>query len=222
MIGSLHTAPYRKLLAGCPSGAVLFEPYIAREMVTRLIWRGGAGLWDTLPHRLATLTDVYTYLHAGTVTVDAVGADDGVYTVIADSHESLRRYAASTKVCALATHRLTEADFGKPVIWLAGGNDSPEAIREAVRCGMKGIYLSGRLPVEEALSVSDDAAVLGGLGVDFLNTSRPLTIYSRVQTLWKQSGGRWAIGSGSAGQSMEYLGFISMLGIYNKLKNEEY
>ncbi len=237
MIGACNPSGFLDLLNGKPSGAVLFEPYIAPKMAERLIWRAGSTLWDSMEHRLDTLADVYAYLGAGTVTVDAVGTDAGalcealkkrgdgcIYTVIADSVSELRRFDACESVLALAVHRPVEAAFDKPMILLAEEDADPLTVREeAARCGIKGVYLSGRIPVDAALEWSGEGpAILGGLGTAFLNASGPLTIYARVRELMKCSAGHWAIGSGSSSGEIEYLSFISMLGIYNKIKNEEY
>ena len=237
MIGACNPSGFLNLLNGRPSGAVLFEPYIPQKLAERLIWRAGGTLWDSPEHRLDTLSDVYAYLGAGTVTVDAVGTDAGalcemlekrgdgcIYTVIADSVPDLRRFDACRSVLALASHRPLDGDFDKPLILLADENSDPVRARdEADGCGMKGVYLSGRIPVDAVLEKScEGPVILGGLGAAFLNSSGPLTIYARVRELLQRSAGHWAIGSGNAGGEIEYLSFISMLGIYNKIKNEEY
>ena len=64
---------------------------------------------------------------------------------------------------------------------------------------------------------SSEIRILGGLGVDFIEGSSPMKIYSTVEKLADKYRGRWACGSGGMIANKYYLELASMLGAYLRI-----
>lgn len=191
-------------------GITLFEPFPTRKLVTQIIWRGGDELWDRPKRRAETLIEFYRYIGSDVIPIEPRGAfemlDAGLpdkmrFVVISDDPEELEAASKNDKVCALATSGEFVAT-GKPLIYLA-----KERVTDDRR--FSGIY-SGEIHPETGI------VSLGGMGLDFINREPPLRIYEKVGKITKQ--GVRALGTGGFGEDIEYLGFISMLGKYQKLR----
>lgn len=213
---------FLRLLRGENSRAVLFEPFPTKKIVTQIIWRGGDGLWDTPLHRAETLVEFYAYIKSDVAVIEprgglseALGAKlpEGMrFVVISDNPDELIAADKAEPVCALAT-RGNYLELQKPLICLSRENEAPAETY-------------GRSELFDAVYLSSDAEkylgkkpVLGGIGTEFINTAGPIDIYSRVRALAEKPGcSGWAVGTGGLGEPIEYLGFISMLGMYNKLQ----
>ena len=207
----------------------LFEPFVPRGIAMKLIWRSGEQLWDTTEHRVMTLCDLYAYLRADTVTYDLRGGGtaelerlceyagylpDGMkFVIISDDEETLEKAAERGQICAAAS--FTAKTDKLPLIRLSrdGGVDS---VAKAAHDGCKGIYLP---------EVTDDIlteankhhiSLLGGTGTALLNTDRPTDIHERIAELINS--GVLLTGSGGFGDEISYLGYISMLGAYNRVR----
>ena len=209
---------FMRLLKGENSRAVLFEPFPTRKIVTQVIWRGGDELWDTALCRTETLIEFYAYIRSDVAVIEPRGElhealraklPEGMrFVVVSDDPDELRAADDSELVCALAT-RGERLRVEKPLICLARENEAPaETYRRSE--GFDAVYLSS-----DAEKYIGKKPILGGIGTDFINTAGPLDIYSRVRELAKTPG--WAVGTGGLREPIEYLGFISMLGIYDKL-----
>ena len=193
-------------------GITLFEPFPTRKLVTQIIWRGGDELWTKPKRRAETLIEFYHYIDSDVVPIEPRGESemldaelpDGMrFVVISDDPDELGAADRNDKVCALAT-RGEFIETRKPLIFLAKDD-------VAVYKRFAGVYLAG-------FRGGVDLPVLGGIGSEFINTEPPLRIYERVEAL--VNAGVKAIGTGSFGEETGYLGFISMLGKYKKLREE--
>jgi len=212
--------------AGRPT---LFEPFFDKTIAQTLIWRSGSNLWDTPSHRTATLISLYEYVHADTVIVQADGNEitevlamarllpEGMrFTVIGKDEAALEAADRHEAVSAVASAKLLSGrDFEKPFIFLAKDEAQTE---NAIINGAAGIYVPKN--AENIWNYyGSHIAVLGGFGVNFINEDRPIPIHRRVRALHELTGGAgYALGSGNDGDyEIRYLGFISMLGMYNEL-----
>lgn len=233
---------FLRALARRPGRPTLFEPYPARSIAQTLIWRSGSNLWDTPAHRTATLISLYEYMHADTVIVEADGSDieeilacecllpDGMrFTVIGLDAAALAAADRSDAVCAVASPVLLSGrDFAKPLIFMAynaiannAKASNASCVKAAIACHNAGIHVPAhaeRLWREHGA----DIAILGGFGMDRINEARPLAIHRAVRELYALTGGAgYALGSGHIGDgAVDYLGFISLLGMYNTLCEE--
>lgn len=203
---------------------VLFEPLVDPAICERLIWRRGPQLWDTPAHYADTLLSLRALLEADVLALDlrrfdvnrsarllayAAQALPEALRVVAlcggAEQQALAEQAAC--VCAVAGFGPRTGPDCKPFIRMDG------AVREAVREGAAGYFV--RSDVEALLACRPDVALLGGLGLDWLNASPPRAIYDRCAALFASTGNRgFALGSGGLGAPTEYLPFISMLGVY--------
>ena len=212
----------------------LFEPFVAREIAEKLIWRAGKNLWDTAAHRVATLCSLYEYLRADTVIIDLRGDDEerelhdvlecggflprgARFTLISDETAVLKRAEKSDSVGAAASFTVGGDSFGKPMIRLSRAESVSERekdIASAAESGCAGVYLA-KIGVNELEAArTNHIALLGGVGVDTINLDRPIDVHERVATL--AEGGVLLPGSGGFGEETSYLGCISMLGAYNR------
>ena len=224
-------ADYREFLrclARKPGRPTLFEPYSTRAIAEQLLWRGGDHLWDTASARTHTLILLHEYMRADTVVVPANADEiadvlacadalpDGMrFTVIAEDDAALEAADASDAVCALASARRIPAQrFKKPLIRMA---ESLSDIDSAIADGCAGVHLPDN--IEAAIDAfGGQISLLGGLGADCINLGQPVDIHRRVRALQEKThGSGWALGSGITSGEAAYLGFISMLGMYNTL-----
>ncbi len=212
-----------------PGRPTLFEPYPSRAIATQLIWRRGEHLWATPTSRAATLIELYAYIKSD---VAIINADiENINEILSCSHmlpsgmkfvidsadaEALKIADCDDSVCALASsEHLLGSIFNKPLIYIAKHDIDIEA---AIERGAAGAYIPRG--VEELWEkYSSKIALLGGLGAEGINNSEPLDIHNRIRALHDMTNGAaYSIGSGFFdGDTVEYLGFISMLGIYQKL-----
>ncbi len=229
----IDSREFLRLLAGQPGRAVLFEPFLPRGLVTRLIWRGGASLWDTDEHTVSTLCDVYAYLKSDVVFLDARARDAesllsyaptlpaGMgFVVLSDDEEALKAADRHPAVVSLAmSDPALRADFKKPLIFMAEPGEAIEkALDKARDCGFAALHPTSPDGFDEALlDVRDGPVLVGGYGAKRLDLSEPVEVHRRVENLFERSGGRWAVGSGNPGRELEYLPFISMLGAFGRL-----
>ena len=208
------------LLSGEKHALTIFEPFPTRQIVTKLIWRGGDELWNTAKRRAETLIGFYEYIKSDVAIIEPRGElsetlsaelPDGMkFVIISDDPDELYRASLDDRVCALAT-RGEYLRLSKPLIAISRENESAdEAVLRAK--DFNAVYTAEK-PANDGGKI-----LLGGLGSTFINERPPLEIYERVRSCAKNP--RWAVGTGGLGEESEYLGFISMLGIYNKLREE--
>ncbi len=215
--------------AGRPT---LFEPHPTRKITTQLIWRGGDNLWDTPSHRVDTLIALFEYIKSDTAIIEAdrdtideilscaALLPEGMkFTVLSNDIEALTLADRDDAVCALASRtQICGSDFKKPLIFMAERDDE---IEPAIARRVAGVYIPHDI---ERLwrEYGDKIALLGGLGEECINTGEPVDIHKRIRALHELTNGAgYAIGSGLDGSAdVNYLGFISMLGIYHNLMKD--
>ncbi len=206
-------------LSGKSTKATLFEPKPHRNLVTKLIWRGGDELWDSPKHKCETLVEFYAYIKSDVAIIEPEGSLDEMlavslksgmkYVIISDDENELESADKSSEVCALAT-RGEFVRTEKPLICIAKENEAPnETVARYESGSFSAVYIQS-----DAERYAAKARVLGGIGTDKLAEGNPLGVYKRVENLASLG---VAIGSGGTGEDVDYLGFISMLGQYNKL-----
>lgn len=211
---------FEALLRGEKHRLTIFEPFPTRDIVTKLIWRGGDELWSTMAHRTETLIGFYKYIKSDVAIIEPRGELEAVlsaelpegmkFVIISDDQRELQLAVGSEKVCALAT-RGEFFELNKPMILLQSEDESAdETLSRAEK--FDAVYLRSMAASRRG------KIILGGIGSEFINERPPLDIYDLVRKL--SESGEWAVGSGGFGEGIEYLGFISMLGIYNKLREE--
>ncbi|MBQ8509743.1 MAG: hypothetical protein IJ493_07545 [Clostridia bacterium] len=228
-------ADYREFLRVLrrePGRVTLFEPYIHRKIVSQLIWRSGDNLWDTTAHRVSTLIDLYAYIKSDVVPLEANREDiadilacspmlpDGMrFVILSEDADALHIAAASDAVCALGTGDIKlPRESEKPMIFLADSGDT-NAVAEAAAQGFDGVHISQNAEMLYPLA-KGQIALLGGLSIEDINVSEPMVIHRRIKALHTLTAdGGYALGSGNCYGETSYLGFISMLGIYNQLLN---
>lgn len=215
-----------------PGKPTLFCPCPTRAITTQLIWRGGDSLWDTPAHRTETLISLYTYLNADTAVIRAdAGEIDEVlscahllppglrFTIRSDDSRVLEAADRQDSVCALASSAaLYGGDFAKPLLFLSDGSEA--SIDAAISRGAAGVHIPREIERLWQL-YGRRIALLGGLGIETVSGGEPIDIHSRIRALHERThGAGWAIGTGLCDDAAEvaYLGFISMLGIYNNLR----
>ncbi len=205
-------------------GPVLFEPLVDPAICERLIWRRGPQLWDKPERYCDTLLSLRARLEADTVPLDlrrfdlARGAcllayaaeavpDTMRVVALCDSAQQQALAEGSACVCAVAGFGPQTGPDKKPFIRMDG------TVSSAEQEGAAGYFV--RSDVETLLCGRHDVALLGGLGLEWLNRSPPQEIYRRCDALFQSTGNRaFALGSGGLGEQTEYLPFISLLGAY--------
>lgn len=212
----------------------IFEPFVTRDIAEKLIWRSGKNLWDTTKHRAATLCSLYEYLKADTVIIDLRGDDEertlhevlecggylprgAKFTLISDEPSVLKKAESDDSVGAAASFSAGADCFKKPLIRLSRAESASlreKDIYSAADGGCAGIYLTRIGAAELEAARTKRIAPLGGVGLDTINSDRPVDVHARVEKL--AEGGVLLIGSGGFGEETSYLGCISMLGAYNR------
>ncbi len=222
---------FLRALRGESGRVSLAEPFIPRVIAEQLIWRRGAQLWDSAEHYVATLCELYAYIKSDVVFIDSRLYDarelvaqhtflpDRMKFVITADMSSALDALMDDSVCAVMSDELDIAARipDKPCVYLCHDNSGSAKswLETAAERGFAGIYLP-RLDEELIRSAAAHSiALLGGVGVDDINKTQPLDIYNRVERLVKC--GLKLVGSGGFGEPVEYLGYISMLGKYQKL-----
>ena len=210
----------------------IFEPTPSRGTVSQIIWRAGALLFDTTEHRVSTLISFYVNIKSDTVTIEADkdSIDDILscshllpenmkYTVISNDSSVLAKADGHDSVCALASLLAVDAkDYKKPLIYMAKSDRRAE-VEGAIERGAAGIYI----PCDAEYTwkrYNDRIAVLGGMS-DSLIGSSPVRVHARMRDLSQMTNGKaYAFGSGLLRTDADYLAFISMLGMFNTLRDE--
>ncbi len=213
--------------AGKPT---LFEPFPSKNLISKIIWRAGSGLWDSTQNSVSTLISFYNNIGADTAVIpadadsisDVLAASEELiegikFTIFSDDAEVLATADRHESVCALATKNplIYGKDYTKPVIFISG-RDVILAIENSIERGLAGVYISDNIELLWK-RYGDQIALLGGIS-DSIVATTPARIYERVRTLHEMTGGKsYAIGTGFIGADADYLGFISMLYMYNTL-----
>lgn len=233
---------FLRALNGQSGRVSLAEPFIPRVIAEQLIWRRGAQLWDSAEHYIDTLCELYAYVKSDVVFVDARAYNlrelierrellpEGMKFVVIIDRTSEIFALMDDSICAVMTDELDIVErvgtsrergrsliFGKPCVYLcrASGDAAKDDILSASERGFMGVYLPR---IDERLfefAAEKSVVLLGGVGVDAVNHTQPLDIYNRVE--WLTEHRLRLIGSGGFGEPVEYLGFISLLGKYQKL-----
>lgn len=194
----------------------IFEPFPTRQIVTQILWRGGNELWDTPKRRTETLIEFYKYIKSDVAVTELCGEYDILNTelpcgmkfvIISNDPEELYFASKSEKVCALATSG-EYTDFDIPLIYLSKKGEDEQSVLNA-DSRFAAVYLT-------KCTQKPSRTVLGGIGIELINSGSPMKIQSRMDAL--ASLGINAVGSGGLGEKTEYLGFISMLGKYNNMR----
>ena len=222
-----------EFLKGKKGGAVLFEPYISKHNTETLIWRRGHELWDCAEHYFFTQVSLAERCLSDCVILDleffggsgdkeklihlTASADyaDKEFCVICtnrDESELCERMNAkeSARVAVLGLYR-NAAHQRTPSVRMDG------TIEEAVERGENGYFV--RSDVRGCIEkYGNEILLLGGLGTEFISLSKPAAIYAEIDTVFRMSGGRWAVGSGGKIPTDDYLQLISLLSAYIRLK----
>jgi len=211
-------------------GAVLFEPYICDFLAEQLIWRRGEHLWNDPVRYTETQLYLRDITKAEVVCLDLMRFDS-------DDRRRMIEYAAS----------LNESDFvllsdSDKEIELCDGIDSIAAVggfgstsphkkpfirmdktpEDAVCEGAVGCYITSSAD-EMYGKYGTRISLLGGIGVDFIETNQPLSIYRRCEELTElTSNAGYVLGSGALGNNVirkeHYLELISFLGAYRRYR----
>jgi len=213
-------------LNGIGENNALFEPIICRDNTESLIYRKSNKLWST-PHE---------YIN----TLISLSERIGSYFAFIDMH-SFETEERTSLVSAAAEKKATADDMGFGFICYS--QEEVDAVSDVADCVcIYGDAVSMSVPVirmdgsvEDAISrgdsgwfaksnaehyleiYSDKIRILGGLGVDFIQNSSPVKIYSAIEELGTKYRGKWACGSGGVITFKHYLEFISMLGAYSRI-----
>ena len=222
---------FLRALHGEPGRVTLAEPFIPRVIAEQLIWRRGKQLWDTPEHYVSTLCELYAYIKADVVFIDTRSFDarelvsyshllpnQMKFVAVADNL-SMNEAIADDSICAVISEDIgtAAAISEKLCVYLCRDRDDSvyTKIEDAAREGFAGIYLP--LLDEKIIEAAYDRGIMpmGGVGTEHINKTQPLDIYNRIERLTEK--GLRMVGSGGFGESVEYLGFISLLGKYAKL-----
>lgn len=222
-----------RMLRREPGRPTLFEPFPSQKLVTQIIWRGGGSLWNTTFDRVSTMLSFYDNIGADTAVIEADGdniaevldvcekkASQPSVTIFSNDIEALKAADRHPTVCALCTKAPVFAkDFTKPIIFIAG-RDVILNIENSIERGLAGVYISDNLELLWK-RYHNDIAILGGLA-DSIFSGAPARIYSRIRDIHDMTAGSgYALGTGISGIDADYLGFISMLYMYNTISEEQ-
>lgn len=216
----------RILLTDEPGEPTLFEPFIDNWIAEQLIWRRGKHLWETPESYIDTLAALNERTGSDVIPADTRGfgasldvlydtinhyADDHTaFVCLCDTMESAEMADQCDGVCAAAVYGDVKSE--KPMIKMDG---TPE---DAIRSGCAGWY-SPCGAEEYYAEYSNRIAILGGLGVNYLTSTGPVSIHTRCERLYETTKNvRYALGSGGCLPQENYLELISMLGIYKRYK----
>lgn len=211
---------------GRSSKAVLFEPFISKYHTETLIWRRGRNLWDTQENYVGTLLSLTERTGADMVFADLRGLADGEKVRLGDV---VRRKSKETDVgfgliCESRFDINLAEDCGADVvlIYVEEKSSLPTvrmdgSIEDAILRGDSGYFL--REQAEENLEkYGGKIKLLGGLDVDYIENSGPVSIYGRVEDIAKKYPGMWACGSGGCVADSHYLELISLLGAFARIR----
>lgn len=222
-----------EFLTGTKGGAVLFEPYISKTNTETLIWRRGPELWDCAEHYFFTqlslaercLSDC-VILNLGffgdsknkekliSMTISKDNDDKEFCVICGNRNESklceTMNENGSARIGVLGLYT-DAASRRTPSVRMDG------RIEDAVARGESGYYV--RCGIRSCIEkYSNDIRLLGGLGTEFVSSSKPVSIYSEIDEIFGMSHGCWAVGSGGEISADNYLQLISLLGAYLRLK----
>lgn len=233
-----HYTRFLEALAGIPGDPVLFEPFIPPYLTEQLIWRRGLHLWETIPAYLDTLLSLRERTYADVVVTDMRHFGDALADEMAETMETLaddtirfvalcnspHQWAAashSSGVCAVGLYRWQDWLLETPNDAIAMDGDCDAAIER----GFAGVYCP--TDAEKMWETHHGRiAIVGGLGVSWLQHSQPVAIHQRCEELFRQTGnagylvgtgGRFELGTKNPTPE-DYLSLISLLGIYRKYR----
>ncbi len=225
---------FLRMLSREPGKPTLFEPYPSQHLVSQIIWRAGGNLWDDVESTVSTLISFYDNIGSDTVIVEAdnnsidrilaMGKElpSGLkFTILSDDTGALAAADRHDSVCALATKNPTvyAKDYTKPIIFIAG-RDVILGIENSIERGLAGVYITENIELLWK-RYNDKIALLGGIS-DSIISSAPARIYERIRAVHEMTNGRaCSIGTGLHGIDADYLGFISMLYMYNTLSENK-
>jgi hypothetical protein len=223
----LNKKYFLDFLSGKPVKPVIFEPFLSRAHSETLIWRRGDDLWLTPEKYLDTLTHLSARTYSDIVFVDMrLFDEDGKklllkeiskkdispqgYGIITDNENDIAAAEKTNAIDVIAVYGDIKSSC-TPTIRMDGD------ITDALQLGYKGWFASDS--AEEYLEKSGDKIrILGGLGVQRLESSSPAAIYARVTELHKKYGSSWACGSGGTISDDNYLELIAMLGAFGRIR----
>lgn len=225
---------FLRMLSNEPGKPTLFEPYPSQHLVSQIIWRAGGNLWDDVESTVSTLISFYDNIGSDTVIVEAdSGNIDRVlamsgnlpsglkFTILSDDTGALAAADRHDSVCVLATKNpaVYAKDYTKPVIFIAG-RDVVLGIENSIERGLAGVYITESIELLWK-RYNGKIALLGGIS-DSIISAAPARIYERIRAVHEMTNGRaCAIGTGFVGADADYLGFISMLYMYNTLSEDK-
>lgn len=215
----------RKVSSSVCHPPVLFEPLINENICEQLIWRRGKNLWDTPENYAETIISLQERTKSDVVIFDMRRFTDGENQILLNyisrnlsdnlkavmlcetmnQHETAEK---SNSVCAIGGFSKSVKPQNLPFIRMDGN------IAEAISESANGYYaVSQAETVYEAYG--DKIAILGGLGLDWLNGTNPTEVHQRCENLYKLTcNNHYAIGSGGFGGETDFLNFISLLSMY--------
>ena len=217
-------------LNGNPEKNVLFEPFISKGLTEALIWRRGEHVWDTPDEYISTLVSCTERTRSDMFFLDPA---DFSQDIRASLTEALGRYRASGQAVGAGIICRTEEDV-ETFSGLADCICAYNGVRsEKVPCimmdgtpedALAGGY-SGFFAAKDARGLlrkfGGRIRILGGLGVDFIVGSNPVSIYDAVDEICADHPGIWACGSGGMVPDANYLEFISLLGAFGRMRKKE-
>ena len=213
-------------LNGKSTKNTLFEPMISRSNTESLIYRRSDALWSTPAEYIKTLLSLAERIETYFAYIDLHTFPREEYCALIESAER-RKAMANHFGFGFICYSQDEVDAVIPVadcvcIYGDAVTDAVPVIRmdgcieDAISRGDSGWF--ARNDAGRYLEIyGDRIRILGGLGVDFIENSTPVRIYSAVEELAEKYRGKWACGSGGMVQNKNYLEFISMLGAYSRI-----
>ncbi len=206
--------------------AVLFEPFISKYHTETLIWRRGLNLWDTQENYVDTLLSLTERTGADMVFADLRGLSDREKVRLGDAvkRKSKKTDVGFGLICDCRGD-IDLAEVSRADVVLIYGEEKSSlptvrmdgSVEDAVSRGDLGYFLCGQ--AEEYLEkYGGKIKLLGGLGVDYIQNSGPVSIYSRVADIAKRYPGMWACGSGGCLANSHYLELISLLGAFARIR----
>ncbi len=206
--------------------AVLFEPFISKYHVETLIWRRGRNLWDSQENYVDTLLSLTERTGADMVFADLRGLTEGEKIMLGDV---VKRKSQETEVgfgliCDCRFDIDLAEDSRADVVLVYGEEKSSlptvrmdGSMEDAISRGDSGYFLHER--AEEYLEkYGGKIKILGGLGVDWVERSGPVSIYGRAADIAARYPGMWACGSGGCLADSHYLELISLLGAFGRIR----
>ncbi len=206
--------------------AVLFEPFISKYHAETLIWRRGRKLWDTQETYVDTLLSLTERTGDDMVFADLRGLAEDEKIVLGDV---VKRKSQETEVgfglICESRFDIDLAEDSRADMVLVYGEEKSSlptvrmdgSVEEAVSRGDSGYFL--REQAEEYLEkYGGKIKLLGGLGVEWVERSGPVSIYGRVSDIAKRYSGMWACGSGGCLADSHYLELISLLGAFGRIR----